>query len=99
MKRKPFVTLVMPVRKEASFIARSLNSVLTQDYHPYLLEVFVADGMSNDLTRDEIRSMQARHRNLRLLITRAKIVPAGKNLAIEQARGPSGIRPIPTGQP
>jgi glycosyltransferase involved in cell wall biosynthesis len=82
----------MPVRNEASFIARSLNSVLSQDYPSHLLEVIVADGMSDDLTRDEIRSIQARHPNLRLIDNPAKIVPTGMNLAIEQARGDIIVR-------
>jgi glycosyltransferase involved in cell wall biosynthesis len=88
----PFVTLIMPIRNEAAFIARSLSSVLTQDYPAERLEVIVADGMSTDGTRQIVKSMQALYSRLRLIDNPGKIVPVGLNLALRQARGEIIIR-------
>ena len=92
MRDLPLVTIVMPVRNEASFIERSLVSVLTQDYPTELIEVIVADGMSADRTREIIRSMQTKHRNLRLLDNYGKFVAPGLNTALQDAKGEIIIR-------
>ncbi len=55
----PFVSVVMPVRNEAAFIDRSLGAVLAQDY-PGDFEVVIADGMSDDDTRDRIAALAQR---------------------------------------
>ena len=48
----PFVSVIIPVRNEAAFIARTLDRILNQDYPQDRLEVIVADGMSDDGTRE-----------------------------------------------
>jgi len=40
----PGVSVVIPVRNEAPYIARNLEAVLAQDYPPECLEILVADG-------------------------------------------------------
>ena len=40
----PFVSVLLPVRNEGTFIERSLGSVLAQDYPDDRLEVIVSDG-------------------------------------------------------
>ena len=88
----PFVSVVMPVRNEATFIAQSLNAVLRQDYPSERIEVIVADGMSTDGTRQIVESLQARHPRLKLINNPGKIVSTGLNLAIEQAKGQVIVR-------
>lgn len=83
----PMVTVVMPVRNEARFIARSLGAVLAQDYPAHRMEVIVADGMSTDGTRDIIKSLQVKHRNLRLIDNGGQIVPTGLNAALARIQG------------
>ncbi|MEM9597250.1 MAG: glycosyltransferase, partial [Acidobacteriota bacterium] len=53
----PTVTVIMPVRNEEAFIARSLGAVLDQDYEPAAVDVLVVDGMSDDATRYIVRTM------------------------------------------
>jgi len=53
----PYVTVIMPIHNEASFIKRSLGAVLTQEYPLDQLEVLIADGMSTDETRDIINQL------------------------------------------
>ncbi len=88
----PFVSIILPIRNEASFIASSLNSVLAQDYPSNRLEIIVADGMSNDGTREIVESFQTQYPNVRLIDNTGKIVPTGYNAAIAKAHGEIVIR-------
>jgi glycosyltransferase involved in cell wall biosynthesis len=88
----PFVSVVMPVRNEAGFIARSLGCVLAQDYPAERLEIIVADGASEDGTAAIVERLRAAHPNLRLIANPGRIAPAGLNAAIAQARGEAIVR-------
>ncbi len=90
----PFVSIIMPVRNEATFIARSLGAVLAQDYPADRLEVLIADGMSTDDTRVIIRQLAAQHPQVpvRVIDNPGKIVPTGFNAALAQARGDVIVR-------
>ncbi len=90
----PLVTIMMPVRNEAAFIAQSLGAVLAQDYPPDKLEVIIADGMSEDGTRDIISRVAAHHQAVPVTVidNPGRIVPSGLNLAIARARGSILIR-------
>jgi glycosyltransferase involved in cell wall biosynthesis len=89
---RPFVTVIMPIRNEARFIARSLAAVLEQDYPVDRLEILVADGMSDDGTRDIVRALCARRPGLRLVDNPGQIVASGLNRAIREARGQVVVR-------
>jgi succinoglycan biosynthesis protein ExoA len=88
----PFISIILPVRNEASFIARSLYAVMAQDYPSDRLEMIVADGMSTDGTREVVESFRTRYPNVRLIDNVGKIVPTGLNAAIAQARGEIIVR-------
>ncbi|MBZ5644092.1 MAG: glycosyltransferase, partial [Acidobacteriia bacterium] len=51
MDNLPLVSIVVLCRNEEEFIGRCLDSLLANDYPKDRLEVFVADGMSQDGTR------------------------------------------------
>jgi dTDP-4-amino-4,6-dideoxygalactose transaminase/glycosyltransferase involved in cell wall biosynthesis len=91
-KELPLVTVIMPVRNEALYIRRSLGAVLSQEYPVDRLEILVADGMSEDGTRDIVRTFQAQRPNLRLVDNPGKVVPTGFNLALREARGEIIVR-------
>jgi cellulose synthase/poly-beta-1,6-N-acetylglucosamine synthase-like glycosyltransferase len=88
----PFVSVLMPVRNEAGFIERSAGSVLSQDYPRELLEVLIADGMSDDATREIINGLQQRHGNLKMVDNPGRIVATGLNEALRRARGEIIVR-------
>jgi succinoglycan biosynthesis protein ExoA len=92
MQNPPFVSLLMPVRNEASFIERSLGAVLAQDYPGDRIEVIVADGLSTDRTREIIEALAEQHPNLHLIDNPGKIVSTGLNAALHVARGEIIIR-------
>lgn len=82
----------MPVRNEAGFIARSLGAVLAQDYPPSRMEVIVADGMSDDGTRDLVRAAAERDLRIRLVDNQGRIAPTALNAALSVARGEIVVR-------
>ena len=83
----PFVSVLVPVRNEAVFITETLRQLLDQEYDPARFEVIVADGASTDSTRDLVRALQARHPNLHLVDNPTLWSSAGRNAALEVARG------------
>jgi glycosyltransferase involved in cell wall biosynthesis len=88
----PFVSIVMPVRNEAGFIARSVGCALNQDYPGDRFEVIVADGRSTDDTWKIVESLQSAHPNLKLVANPGGIASTGLNVAIGAARGEIIVR-------
>ncbi len=88
----PFVSVLMPVRNEADFIAEALNAVIHQDYPEDLVEIIVCDGMSTDSTREIVRELQIAHPNIRLLENPARIAPSAMNIAYNAAKGAILVR-------
>ena len=99
----PRVSVVIPVRNEGAFIGRNLDAVLAQDYPAEKLEVLVADGMSEDATREVVlgtaqrldaeRAVAVGERGargvarVRLVDNPRRIMPTGTNAAIRRAEG------------
>jgi glycosyltransferase involved in cell wall biosynthesis len=83
----PFVTVVVPIRNEADFIAECLQSILNNKYPPEKLEVIVVDGLSNDGTREIVQQLIANDPRVRMLDNPERIVPYAMNRAIDAARG------------
>lgn len=83
----PFVTVIVPVRNEEPFIARTLEQLMAQDYPPECFEVLVVDGRSTDATRTIVTSWAQRFPHLRLLENPRRLSSAARNLGIAQARG------------
>ncbi len=88
----PFVTVIMPIRNEGSFLEASLGSVLQQDYSENAMEVIVADGLSTDGTRAIVRRLASRDRRLKMIDNPERIVPTGLNRALRVARGEVIVR-------
>ncbi|RMF25384.1 MAG: glycosyltransferase family 2 protein [Deltaproteobacteria bacterium] len=87
MKELPFVSVVIPMRNERDWIERSLGAVLAQDYPPDRMEVLVADGMSDDGSREILKKIASEDGRVRVVDNPGRIVPTGLNAAIRQARG------------
>jgi succinoglycan biosynthesis protein ExoA len=90
----PFVSVVMPIRNEADFIARSLGAVLEQDYPHKCMEVLIADGMSTDNTREIVAATAAQHPDIPVTLhdNPGQIVPKGLNRIIPLTKGEIVIR-------
>lgn len=82
----PFVSVIVPARNEEAYIGRMLQGLLRQDCAAGY-EVLVADGQSTDRTVAVVRALQKQHAHLRLVHNKRHWSSAGRNRAIEQARG------------
>jgi len=88
----PLVSVVVPVRNEARFIATLIDAICTQDYPRDKLEVIVADGQSSDGTKAILKGLQDRYPQLIVIDNPRRIVSTGLNLAIARARGDIVVR-------
>lgn len=88
------VSVVMAVRNEALHIGRALGSVLAQDYPRTRLEIVIADGMSDDTTREIVTKFSADNKSIRisLIDNPERIVATGLNAAIARSVGDYVIR-------
>lgn len=87
MADHPAVTIVIPCRNEARHIETCLRSVLAFEEPPGGLEVIVADGMSEDGTREIIQRLAAEDDRLRLIDNPQRNTPCALNAGIRAARG------------
>ena len=90
----PLVTVILPIRNESAYIGRCLQSILAQDYPFGHMEFLIADGISTDDTLKIIHDFAALNPELNICIldNPGKIVPAGINIALRQAKGEIIIR-------
>lgn len=89
----PPVTVIMPIRNEADFIAQSLGAVIAQDYPHSQMEILIADGMSDDNTRKIIQEVAAASDiEIKIIDNPKRIVPTGFNAALKQANGEIIVR-------
>jgi succinoglycan biosynthesis protein ExoA len=86
------VTVIAACRNEVRHIRDFLDSLLAQDTEGIPWEGIIADGQSDDGTREILEDYAARHPELRVITNQRRIVSTGLNAAIRQARGEIIIR-------
>lgn len=86
------VSVIIPCRNEEKFIEKCLDSIIQQDYPKDKLEVLVVDGMSEDKTKDIVKTYSERYSFVKLLENRKKFTPFGLNIGIKGAKGEVIIR-------
>jgi len=91
-KLVPFVSVVLAVRNEAYWIVKALDAVAKQDYPRERLEVLIADGRSEDNTRELLDAFIFGRPNFRRIDNPGKIVACGLNAAIRQSKGEIIVR-------
>ncbi|WP_372640254.1 glycosyltransferase family 2 protein [Ancylomarina sp.] len=87
-----FVSIIIPVRNELNYIDFTMNSLLNQDYPRDFMEIIVADGMSDDGTREKLEVYVDKFHSLKLVDNKPKIVSAALNNCIAIAKGDVIIR-------
>ena len=80
------LSVICPIYNEEKYIARCIESIMTQDYPKDDLEVLFVDGMSTDRTREIIASYLPQCPYLRVLDNPHKIVPYAMNKGISEAK-------------
>jgi len=87
------VSVIVPCRNEIRYIRPFLDSLAAQQLPPGVaLEIFIADGMSDDGTRALLDRYAAAHPEVKVFDNPGRIVPTGLNEAIRRARGEVIIR-------
>ena len=88
------VSIIVPCRNEVRYIDAFLEGVYAQriDAGSYSLEVIVADGASDDGTRERLAAWQQRQPSLKVIDNAQRIVSTGLNQALRGATGAIVIR-------
>ncbi len=84
---KIFLSIVIPIRNEESYIGECLDSLLSQDYPKELYEIIVADGMSDDGSRAIVLEHAEKNGNIKLVQNKDQTTPMGLNAAVKAASG------------
>ena len=87
----PSVSVVMPVRDEATHLARAVASVLAQDY-PVPFEACLAVAPSGDATAEVAAALAAGDPRVTVTANPAGVTPAGLNAAVAATSGEVIVR-------
>jgi succinoglycan biosynthesis protein ExoA len=85
MNEWPAVSVLMPVRNEEPYLADAVRHVLGQDY-PGPIQLVVAVGPSKDRTAQIAAELATREPRLTVVDNPTGKIPAGLNIAMENAR-------------
>ena len=88
----PFVSVVLPIRNEATFIRENLERLLKQDYPADRFEIIVADGMSDDETFSIVAQVAKADSRVSVVENPQQIVPTGMNILIQKSKGDIVLR-------
>lgn len=90
----PSVSIIVPCFNEERTIGMLLKAIYDQTYPVEELEVVIADGFSNDGTREVIDNFNNEHPSLSITLVDnpKRIIPAALNVALEHAHGDYIIR-------
>lgn len=99
-KTFPFVSTMIVMRNEETFIARCLQSLLKQDYPSHCYEVLIVDGQSEDNSLRIAHEIVAAHYtdigkeqpNVRFFDNPGRLLASGWNLGIRQSVGELVVR-------
>lgn len=89
---RPFVSILIPVWNEVDNIEGCVESVRKQSYPKELIEILIADGMSEDGTRQKVGEFIGLDGRIRMYDNPGQIVPTGMNILLRQVKGDVVIR-------
>lgn len=87
MSSQPFISVIIPVRNEAKFIAKTIEYLQNQEYPEYRMEIIVVDGQSDDETCTIVKSIAASDPRVRLFDNPKRLSSAARNIGAHKARG------------
>lgn len=91
---KPLVSILIPCYNEEKTLPSLLQAIYEQTYPRTRLEVIIADGFSEDRSRQVIAEFHSSHQDLtiRVIDNPQRIIPAALNHAIRAAHGEILVR-------
>jgi len=84
---KELLSIVIPVRNEAAYIERCVESIYAQDFAGHEYEVIAVDGMSTDGTSEKLKILKSKYSNLKVIENPKKTVSSGVNVGIRNSTG------------
>jgi glycosyltransferase involved in cell wall biosynthesis len=90
----PLVSIIIPCYNEQNTIGLLLAAIYQQSFDRSKIEVIIADGMSEDRTREKIIEFQQAHPDLLIKVVdnQRRTIPSGLNEAIRNSRGKYIVR-------
>ena len=88
------VSVIVPCYNEQATICQLLDAIRVQTYPINEVEVVIADGLSTDRTRAEIKDFQLNHPDMeiRVIDNTQRTIPSGLNRGIEASKGKYIVR-------
>lgn len=86
------VAVVIPTLNEEKFIARCLDSVISQSYPFADMDVMVVDGGSKDRTKDIVEEYKRKYQNIRFLNNPGRIQSIAFNIGVKSSDAPYIVR-------
>lgn len=83
----PMISVIVPARNEARFIARTLDQILAQDYPPNRMEILVGVAESTDRTWEIVQDIAARNPRVRPFTNRHGLSSGARNLGVRLSAG------------
>lgn len=83
----PSISVVVPVRNEASCIQQTLRYLTRQRYETGRVEILVIDGESTDATCELVADVARRYSHVKLLANPGRLSSAGRNVGVRAAQG------------
>lgn len=92
----PFVSVVIPVKNEEDYIEGCLESLINQDYPKNKYEIIIADGMSDDKTKEIIKNIKKKNKfpKIRVFDNKKITTASGFNLGVKKSKGECVVRMI-----
>ncbi|MDH5739403.1 MAG: glycosyltransferase family 2 protein [Nitrospira sp.] len=81
------LSVIVPCRNESQHIEACVRSILNQDRPAEDVEIIVADGLSEDGTREILKRLMSEYPELRVVDNPRRITPCAMNAGIREARG------------
>src|SRR5262245_45660472 len=88
----PRVSIVVPCRNEVDYIESCVRSIMSQEPPAGGFELIVADGASDDGTREVLGRLAHEFPSLRILENSRRIVSTGLNAALRASESPIVLR-------
>lgn len=81
------LSIICPTYNEEKYIADTLQSFLSQQYHSFELEILIVDGCSSDKTREIVQSFSNHYPNIKLVENPQRKTPYAFNAGLKAASG------------
>lgn len=83
----PMLSVIIPCRNEYRHIETCVRSILAQKRPSRGMEIIVADGLSDDGTREILQRLTKEYPELRMVDNPRRVTPCAMNAGIREARG------------